>query len=128
MRYLIVFLCLFCFSSLSYADDFNSSFAPPSGVLDGIKKQYSDRLQLFLSDVRSSPLFSIPEQIKNFSASGSSVLVINAGHFAPADSGGQINYDFSTMFGTFPFLFIRALCLSLSTFYALNHVLRGGAG
>ena len=80
------------------ADDADSAIATPSApgtYGSDLTYDFSGRLNTFFTDMRASPLFSLPSaMLGSIPSGGSSVFHLNFGRF------GSIDYDLSSSFGT----------------------------
>ena len=103
--------------------DFGVPYSPNTTVLDTLKQKYSNRFYDFTDELKRSVLFALPSKLAVSGLNGTSSVPLNLGRY-----GSEYNFDYSTVFGDLPLQILRSLCLSLSSFYGLTRLLRGGGG
>lgn len=114
-------------SLAGFDTQYNATSANSITAFDAVKTKFSDRLQSFITDMRTISLFSIVSSLdieKNgFTPPGAegAITVIELGQY-----GGATNFDFSAVIPPFSIALLRSIIILLTLFASLTFIVKTG--
>lgn len=120
MKLSVILFLIILSPSFAFAG-FDSPYSPSASAFDAVKGKFVARFDAFTQQLKTTSVFALPTQLAVSGLSGDPGVSLQLGRF-----GGEYGFNFSTVFGDLPLQILRSLCMSLSSFYGLTRLLRGG--